>query len=407
MYDFRDNLTFNLTYPGKSASMTSSVIYADGSSSYMNSDGSVTTESAGYEGIRSFAIATTEITNDIMQSWVNQYSNYSAEGNMKAAYGTFLTALTTIWLSDSFANEVNSNLNVTWARCTATAVMCGVNNGGNYLSCLDPSMGMIAVGNMDNVKSFNFICSLMLSEEEEMAIGATGAPTVSTLSEIVSEVLNGATLEAILNPDNNTFTLMINGSEEYKIIIDLKTGIVQDILNDQGVQLKGAETTCAAYCYHNQLTNNVVNADAGLISAAEGLAGGAAFGAGVLLAIAGGPPEWAGLLLAAGILTCLEAEGVPEDPRNPRKWFKAGVDLVIAGIPGGLAAKELITISKTPWILMKSGLISSGGNYVLAATVGGSFAEGIEKVTNDCLTNYSLNNIEDSVMDYMHVPTHI
>jgi hypothetical protein len=96
---------------------------------------------AGYEGVRSFAIATTEVTNIILQSWLDQYSNYSAEGNMKAAYGTFLTALTTIWFSDSFADEMSSALNVTWARCTPTVVMCGVNSNEDYLSCLDPSMG--------------------------------------------------------------------------------------------------------------------------------------------------------------------------------------------------------------------------------------------------------------------------
>jgi hypothetical protein len=54
---------------------------------------------------------------------------------------------------------------------------------------------VVAIG---NVESFNFICSLMLSEEEEMALGATGAPVVSTLSEIVSAVLNGATIEMII-----------------------------------------------------------------------------------------------------------------------------------------------------------------------------------------------------------------
>ena len=44
--------------------------------------------------------------------------------------------------------------------------------------------------------------------------------------------------------------------------------------------------------------------------------------------------EWAVILLGVGIFTCLEFEGVPEDPRNSLKWFKLIVDIGIAAIPG-------------------------------------------------------------------------
>jgi len=67
--------------------------------------------------------------------------------------------------------------------------------------------------------------------------------------------------------------------------------------------------------------------------------------------------EWTVILLGVGIFTCLESEGVPEDPRNPRKWIKAGVDLGISAIPECFAAKELIFLSKTPWLLMQSVLL--------------------------------------------------
>ena len=79
----------------------------------------------------------------------------------------------------------------------------------------------------------------------------------------------------------------------------------------------------------------------------------------------------------------------------------------MAAIPGGIGAKGLVTISSTPWIIMKSGVISSGGRYVVKATVGGSFADGTKNVAEDCLTNYSLDTVEDKIMDYMGVPTYI
>ncbi len=258
-----------------------------------------------------------------------------------------------------------------------------VSSNGDYLSCFDPIMGMSVVGSVDDMKSFNFICSLMLSEDEEAALGATGAPVVSTLSEIVSEALNGATLEMILNSENNTLTLMINGTDTYKIIIDLTTGVVQDILNDQGVQLKGAETTCPAYCYHDQLTDNVVNVDSELLKTAENLAGGAAFAAGVLLAIAEGPELLTAAAIVLGVSLTLQSEGFFEDPYNPRIWVKSIVDLLVAGIPGGIEAKGLITIEKSPWVLGKNSVIYTGGKYVLTATLGGSTAEAIKNVGDD------------------------
>lgn len=135
--------------------------------------------------------------------------------------------------------------------------------------------------------------------------------------------------------------------------------------------------------------------------------GGLAVTAGVLIIAAGGPPIWGAALLIGGVITIFASEGCFEDSHNPRKWIKGCVDSGIAAIPGGAAAKELTIFSKTPWILMKSGVISSGSKYLLRATVGGSFADGTEKVAKKCLKSYSLDAMEDKIMDYMGVPTYI
>ena len=389
---FKDNIQTILTYPGGSLTKNSTITYING-------------QDAGFEIIQSFAITTGKVTDDMVQYWLNQNSTYPI-GHVKASYGTFMTSLTTLWLSDKLADEMASQLNVTWSRSTPTVVMCGVTNGTGYLNCLDPAMGMNVVGDVNNTKSFKFVCSLMLSEVERMALGSTGVSVDSTLSRIVSEVLSGATFDTILDPENNTLTLMLEGNDIYKIIIDLNTGVVRDILNDQGLSLKGAETTSSAYCYHDQLTDNQYQIDNGLLHLGADVAGGAAVSAGVLILLAGGPPGLAALLLIGGGVACFYAAGVFEDPDNPRTWIKGAVSIGIAAIPGGLEAKELIYISETPWLLMKSGVISTGGKYVFKATAGGSFAEGTHDVAIDCLTSYTLNDVEDRVMDYMGVPTH-
>jgi len=285
--------------------------------------------------------------------------------------------------------------------------MSGVTGGRAYVHCQDPAMGMNVQGDLDNVKSFRFICSLMLSEVEHMALGSTGVSVDSTLSKIVSAVLNGATFEMSLDTDNNIAILTLECDSRFKIIIDLETGLVRDILDDQGFQLKGAETMSTAYCYHDQLTNNQEQVDKKLLSLGEDVAGGALISAGVLVLLAGGPVGWGVLALILGGVLCLDAAGCFEEPENPRNWIKGATSIGISAIPGGFEAKETILFSKTPWILMKGdGVVNSGSKHVLKATVGGSFSEGTHNVAEKCLESASMDSGLDGIMDYMGVPTH-
>lgn len=243
--NFIDNLTFNLSYPGKSALMTGSIIYANG----LDSSDSV---GDGYEGVISFAIATTKVTDNMMQSWLDQYSNYSQAGNMKAAYGTFMTALTTVWLSDKLADEMSSYLNVTWARCTPTAVTSGVMTNGAYVSCFDPAMGMVVVGNASNVFAFRFMCSLMLSDLEQAALENAGLNSTSTVSQIFLGIMHGEHFQIIFDEAARTATLTLVNNSNLEMVVDLTTGLVKDIVNNGTVQYKGSISSDDSYCYHNQ-----------------------------------------------------------------------------------------------------------------------------------------------------------
>ena len=44
---------------------------------------------------------------------------------------------------------------------------------------------------------------------------------------------------------------------------------------------------------------------------------------------------------------------------------------------------------------MKSSMVYSGGKYVFIAIAGDSLTEGTKKVAGDCLTRYTLDNVED------------
>ena len=63
--------------------------------------------SIGYEGMRSFAIVTGNMTADDLRFWLDKKIEY-VPGMMKAAYGTFLSALLVIYEHDRVADNAAS-----------------------------------------------------------------------------------------------------------------------------------------------------------------------------------------------------------------------------------------------------------------------------------------------------------
>nr|WP_319374397.1 hypothetical protein [uncultured Methanobacterium sp.] len=114
-----NNQTVSINFPGNLILRMSPMIYYDG---YME-DTNGTQYDVCYEGVRSFAIATTKVTNSVVQYWLNKQSQF-AHGAMKAAYGTFLTSLLVIKAHDMVADQAATAYNVTWARTTLVVVSC-------------------------------------------------------------------------------------------------------------------------------------------------------------------------------------------------------------------------------------------------------------------------------------------
>ena len=319
--------------------------------------------SNGFEVVQSFAAVKGVVTDDAIQQWLNKKSSYPI-GGMKAAYGTFMTALTTLWLSDKLTDEMASCLNVTWNRNMPTVVMSGVNGNGAYVSCPDPAMGMIVSGDAQRVKNFRFFSSLMLSEIEHAVLGSTGLKVNSTVSRIISEILDGEPFLMILDEEANRLTLMLENNENLYIIIDLESGLVLDIVDDNGSLYKGATSSNSAYCFHDPLSDaisgfvgnlldNLLDPDTALMTAGSLL-----ITAGLLAA---GPVGWglaAGLLIGgAGVGLCVLGSDVLEDPGDYRNWLDLGIS-VGCGFIGGWEAgverpiitsvsKEMVAVSST------------------------------------------------------------
>jgi hypothetical protein len=318
---------------------------------------------------------------------------------MKASYGTFITALTTLWLSDEIADELSKSLNGTWSRTIPTVVMSGVNNNGKaYVHCPDPAMGMNFIGDGQNVKLFRLVCSLLLSEIEQGVLGSTGVSINSTVSGVVSSILAGEPFSITFDTQNNTATLTLDNDARFKIIIDLTTGVVKDILDNQGFQLKGAETMSPAYCYHGPLTDNVGQYaqnfyDGFKESGAEGVAGGLLITAG-LIAFGACPPLGL-LLLAGGLIISADASGLFQDPTNPYNWvdFGASVGLSLAG-PEAVTLKAAITPTfkqAMKWSVKEVGYKKT----IVQGTLGGNSGEAIKTVTTNWIYGETMSKTID------------
>jgi len=234
-----NNQTVSINFPGNPIFRISPMIYFDG---YME-DANGTLYDVGYEGVRSFAIATTKVTNSIVQYWLNKQSQY-APGAMKAAYGTFLTSLLVIKCHDMVADQAATAYNVTWSRTTPVVVSCLDDAASTYITGeMDHRMGMDVNGTASNVWAFRFVCSSAFSPIEEEVANPDNTGKIGSVTLGIGErILNGETPELFYS--NGQIVYKIKDKDDLILLLDPTTGIVRDVAN--GI--------CDAYCYHNQIT---------------------------------------------------------------------------------------------------------------------------------------------------------
>ncbi len=255
--DPETNDTLNLKFPGNSMSMGSSIFYRNGSfvSQHFdqNNNPYMVVEPAGYEGVKSYSIATTKVTDNILQHWLNQASLYQP-GVMKAAYGTFLTALLVEYCHDQVANNVTSEFNVTWSRTSPIVISAGDDALLTYLTLnCDHSMGMTVTGLPENMAAFRFACSSVISAIEQNVMEGLGfdyqvntpaGHVSSVMTDMVDAFMNGTSLEAF--ESNGYVVLKAVGRDDLIFVIDPETGIVRDMNTVNGF--------CGSYCYYDLQT---------------------------------------------------------------------------------------------------------------------------------------------------------
>ena len=207
--------------------------------------------SIGYEGMRSFALATSKVTSEVLSYWLNKNNVYEP-GLMKAAYGTFLTDLIIMYEHDCVADLAAETFNVSWFRSSPTAFsLC------NDFNCLyvtgesDHAMGMCVNGSDNDVWKFHFTCSFAYSLIEQL-VGSNiwqdntiGSVTLGLLQSF----MNNNSLELFY--ENGYYFLKVIDNNYCLLVLDPVTGIVRDIFSFNG--LLGTMP-----CYHDGITENAI-----------------------------------------------------------------------------------------------------------------------------------------------------
>ena len=236
------NQTTSLNFPGNPIFRQSVMIYANGGYYHTYGDDpfnptSILYKDAGYEGVRSFAIVTTKVTDEILKYWLDQKDKTDsngtllyANGPMKAAYGTFLTSLMMIKCHDMIADQAAAQYNVTWTRTTpiVVSVFDDAYRTVMTLEC-DHRFGMDVTGAAGNVTTFRYACSSAINPLEHYVMktlfpDGNGTSIVMGIGE---EIFNGQMPGIFLSNGYLVFKSSVN---DMFLIFDPATGILRDVM---------------------------------------------------------------------------------------------------------------------------------------------------------------------------------
>lgn len=221
-----------------------------------------------FEVIQSYLLTNQIITQDVLNDWMDKNESYDY-GMRKAAYGTALTALTTLHYNDMITAYYAYYFNITYSRQEDTTILTGVNiNQQTYTTTNDPTTGYTIYSGTDaNRFYFRLMTTLMFSECERMAIQSSLQNATSGLLTFYKELLHYQDLT--FTYDNITHIMNVTTvNPDYYIEVDMTTEIAKVFLNaetsyetlDINETFKGAHGTIGeGGCYHNQKTENLLN----------------------------------------------------------------------------------------------------------------------------------------------------
>ena len=368
-----------------------------------------------FQTVQSYVLTNRIITKSDITNWLNRSTKYGKNYLNYTCYGSYLTALTAVYMNDEMCKYYGGYNNVTFTRGKDTQTLIGVDSyGTTYSNIYDPTLAIVITNHptINESIQFRFMTTSMLSEWERQSIRLSGQNVTEPLYQFYKD-LGIKNNTVIFTIDNSTGLLTITptSNASYYIVIDLKTGITKVMTNTTENELiKGAISNPGqGYCYHRDRSNtltdllgkfmNFTKSDLGneITSDIEDIAGQTLITAGVcLIATGGGAPIGATFILL-GMFSCFNSVGGDfSNLFNPYVWADATPSIVLGLIPGGTEIKEINLARRASVVLGSKIAITIGLEKVLPNDVANVMIDKkINKVASDQLKSY---------LRYMKVP---
>ena len=197
--------------------------------------------SAGFEVLQSYAIASSKITPDIVESWLSKNKTYLSINRISSIYSMFMAALETILIADELANQNAKEFNVSWQRNGTSTVLAGINLDHVYMHILNADMGMSVTGKNEDVVFFKLINSLCLPDIETACFrdisNKTGENSINSLNNLLNSFENNNFSIAQIG---DVFYIFGSGDSNATMLLNSTTGVAEVLLIEDNFAYKGA-----------------------------------------------------------------------------------------------------------------------------------------------------------------------
>ena len=218
----------------------------------LNIDTNYWNKDVNYDSIQSYIITNSKVSDSDVDFYLK---NLDKSDNFKKTINDyFLGALTSFWLSDKLAEELSSKYNVTYKRVDFDLILSGINYYGPYLSSISYNAPETYIGELENIKSFKFLHSILFSEIEKFSLELSGKESECALSDIITCILSGKAFSITDYDEYQVISILDNSS---KLIYYKNQSHVTTIISQRNLESsKGAISLSLGYLYPNKMFLN-------------------------------------------------------------------------------------------------------------------------------------------------------
>ncbi|WP_409199855.1 hypothetical protein [Methanobrevibacter sp. DSM 116169] len=214
---------------------------------YFNINNNYWNSELGYDLIQSYLLSNSKVTDEDVDYYLN--SAKSNDNIENIVNDCFLSALSTAWMSDKLATELEEEYNITWSKSNFDIILSGINYYGKYLNAMGYQNPNDYTGDIENIRSFRFMHTILYSEIEKFSLELSGQEANCGLSDVITAIISG---EPFSITDYDEYQVISLSNSPSQLIYYKNSGSVATSVQQEDLQSsKGAVINFLGYLYPN------------------------------------------------------------------------------------------------------------------------------------------------------------